>query len=104
MPCRAADSAYSSPRTRALIARTGMTDAVQTRGATRKVLTAADRARNAEIGVTRGRVEAIFGHWKRHWGFRRTRFMGREKMAIMTSLTAIGWNLWKGAGFKVRYG
>lgn len=97
------DATCSSPCTRVLIARIGMTDAVQTRGATRKVLTAADRARKVEIGVARGRVEAIIGHWKRHWGFRRTRLLGREKMAIMTSLTAIGWNIWKGAGFKARH-
>ena len=81
-----------------------MVDQVQRRGCNRRRLTAADRARNTEIGVTRGRIEAIFGHWKRHWGFRRTRFMGREKMGIMTALAAVGWNLWKGARFRRLYG
>ncbi|WP_164989306.1 transposase, partial [Roseovarius sp. A46] len=70
----------------------------------RRKLTPQERARNVEIGVTRGRVEAIFGHWKRHWGLRRTRFLGGAKMQVLTRLAAIGWNLWKGAGFKARYG
>ena len=99
-----ADAAYASPRTRELIARTGLQNQVQSRGAANKKLTEADIDRNKEIGVTRGRIEAIFGHWKRHWGLRRTRFMGEAKMRIQTGLAAIGWNLWKGAGFKTRYG
>lgn len=99
-----ADKAYSSPRTRAMLAHHGMRDRVQRRGAAYKRLTPEDHARNIEIGVTRGRVEAIFGHMKRHWGLRRSRFMGLEKTTIQFTLAAIGWNLWKGAGFKVRYG
>ncbi|WP_104018459.1 IS5 family transposase [Roseovarius nitratireducens] len=99
-----ADSAYIGPRTRALLAHHGMCDRVQKHGVRRRKLTPQERARNVEIGVTRGRVEAIFGHWKRHWGLRRTRFLGAAKMQALTSLAAIGWNLWKGAGFKARYG
>lgn len=99
-----ADGAYSGPRTREMLARYEMLDQVQRRGARYKVLSAAEKARNIEIGVTRGRIEAIFGHWKRHWGFRRTRFLGLAKMHIVTALTAIGWNLWKGARFRTLYG
>jgi IS5 family transposase len=99
-----ADSAYIGPRTRAILARTGMADRVQRKGCNRRKLTEADRARNVEIGVTRSRVEPIFGHWKRHWGLRRTRFAGLAKMQIVTALAAIGWNLWKGARFRALYG
>ncbi|WP_422026765.1 IS5 family transposase [Roseovarius sp.] len=99
-----ADGAYSSPRSRALVARTGMADRVQQRGAKHKRLGPQDKARNVEIGVTRARVEAIFGHWKRHWGLRRTRFLGLAKMRILTGLAAVGWNLWKGARFRSLYG
>lgn len=99
-----ADGAYSSPRSRALVARTGMADRVQRRGAKHKRLGPQDIARNVEIGVTRARVEAIFGHWKRHWGLRRTRFLGLAKMRILTTLAAVGWNLWKGARFRTLYG
>ncbi|MBL9058593.1 MAG: transposase [Mangrovicoccus sp.] len=99
-----ADSAYVGPRTRALLARHGMADRVQRRGAWRHPSSAAARARNAEIGVTRSRIEAIFGHWKRHRGFRRTRFPGLARMRILAGLAAIGWNLWKGARFRSLYG
>lgn len=99
-----ADSAYIGPRTRALLGRHGMRDQVQRRGARGHPLTAQDRARNVEIGVTRGRVEAIFGHMKRHWGMARSRFVGLWRTRTQFLLAAIGWNLWKGSGFRKRYG
>ncbi|KMW57270.1 ISMca7, transposase [Candidatus Rhodobacter oscarellae] len=99
-----ADAAYIGPRTRALLARRGMADRVQRRGARGHPLSDENKARNVEIGVTRGRVEAIFGHWKRHWGLRRTRFLGEAKMMTVTTLAAIGWNLHKGARFRRLYG
>jgi hypothetical protein len=63
-----------------------------------------DWSRNVEIGVTRGRVEAIFGHMKRHWGMARSRFVGLWRTRTQFLLAAIGWNLWKGSGFRKRYG
>ncbi len=99
-----ADAAYIGARTRALLARHGMQDRVQRRGARGNPLSAAGKARNVEIGVTRSRVEAIFGHMKRLWGLRRTRFMGLARMRTHFSLAAIGWNLLKGARFQSRYG
>lgn len=98
-----ADAAYIGPRMRAIVEPSGMRDQVQRRGCNRRKLTEQDRARNVEIGVTRGRVEAIFGHWKRHWGLRRTRFLGLTKMRTLTGLAAIGWNLKKGARFRRLY-
>lgn len=99
-----ADAAYSGPRTRALVARNDMLDQVQRRGARDHPLSDADKACNDEIGVTRGRVEAIFGHWKRNWGLWRTRFMGRTQAGTLIALAAISWNLQKGARFKNLYG
>ena len=99
-----ADAAYIGPRTRALLSRHNMADRVQRRGARGHKLTPQDHARNREIGVTRGRVEPIFGHWKRHWGLQRSRFMGIARTRIQITLTAIGWNIWKGARFQRLYG
>jgi IS5 family transposase len=56
-----ADSAYSSQKIRDWMEDHGIKDRVQRKGYRNKKLTAVDRARNVEIGVTRGRVEAIFG-------------------------------------------
>jgi len=99
-----ADAAYIGPRTRAFLARHKMADRVQKRGARGPPLSAAGKARNVEIGVTRGRVEAIFGHMKRLWGMRRSRFMGLAKTRAHFTLAAIGWNLQKGARFRRHYG
>lgn len=99
-----ADSAYIGPRTRALLARHHMADRVQTRGARGHPLSLAACERNWTIGVTRGRVEAIFGHWKRHWGFGRSRFMGLARTSQQVLLTAIGWNICKAARFRRLYG
>lgn len=99
-----ADAACIGPRTRALIARTGMKDHVQRRGARCHPLSAADKVRNIEIGVTRAGVERIFGHMKRCWGLRRTPFMGLAKTRTWFTLAALGWNLWKGARFQSLYG
>jgi len=99
-----ADAAYIGPRTRALLARHGMVDRVQGRGARGHPLSAQGKARNIAIGVTRGRVEAIFGHMKRLWGMARSRFMGLAGMRTHFTLAAIGWNLMKGARFTRLYG
>jgi transposase, IS5 family len=99
-----ADAAYVGPRTRALIARTGMQDHVQRRGARCHPLSAADTERNVEIGVTRAGVERIFGHFKRLWGLRRSPYLGLRKTKTWFTLAALGWNLWKGARFQSLYG
>ncbi|HAB44579.1 MAG TPA: hypothetical protein DEO41_08180 [Betaproteobacteria bacterium] len=56
------------------------------------------------MGVTRGRVEAIFGHMKRLWGMARSRFMGRARTHAQFQIAAIGWNLQKGARFRQAFG
>lgn len=92
-----ADAAYSAGWVRRALARAGVDDRVQRKGYRNRPLGAADRARNREIAVTRGRVEAIFGALKRSWGLARTRFLGEARNAAQLALTAIAWNLRKGA-------
>jgi transposase, IS5 family len=99
-----ADAAYIGPRTRALLVRHGMADHVQRRGARCHLLSPQGCQRNIGIGVTRDRVEPIFGHWKQHWGLRRSRFMGLSRTTTWVRLAAIGWNLWNGARFKSLHG
>jgi IS5 family transposase len=92
-----ADAAYSAGWVRRALGRAGVADRVQRKGYRNRPLDAADRARNKEIAVTRGRVEAIFGALKRSWGLARTRFLGEARNAAQLALTAIAWNLRKGA-------
>jgi IS5 family transposase len=99
-----ADAAYIGPRTRALVKDRKLADHVQRRGARGHPLSPAGKERNAEIAVTRSGVERIFGHMKRLWGLRRTPYLGLTKTRAWFRCAALAWNLWKGAGFKAKYG
>ena len=48
---------------------------------------------NGPIHRVRGRIEKIFGTWKRSYGFRRMRWRGLAKARLQTHLTAIAYNL-----------
>lgn len=51
------------------------------------------RAVNGPIHHVRGRIEKIFGTWKRSYGLRRMRWRGLAKAAIQIHVTAIAYNL-----------
>lgn len=48
---------------------------------------------NRPIHRVRGRIEKIFGTWKRSYGLRRMRWRGLAKAAIQVRFTAIAYNL-----------
>ncbi|WP_313809621.1 IS5 family transposase [Sphingobium sp.] len=48
---------------------------------------------NQPIHRVRGRIEKIFGTWKRCYGLRRMRWRGFAKAAVQVHLTAIAYNL-----------
>lgn len=48
---------------------------------------------NQPIHRVRGRIEKIFGTWKRCYGLRRMRWRGLAKAAVQVHLTAIAYNL-----------
>jgi IS5 family transposase len=48
---------------------------------------------NQPIHRVRGRIEKIFGTWKRSYGLRRMRWRGLAKAALQVHLTAIAYNL-----------
>ncbi|MBB2159394.1 IS5 family transposase [Gluconacetobacter sacchari] len=51
------------------------------------------KAWNDAVHRTRGRIEKIFGTWKRSYGLRRMRWRGLAKAAIQIHVTAIAYNL-----------
>jgi IS5 family transposase len=51
------------------------------------------QAWNQPIHRVRGRIEKIFGPWKRSYGLRRMRWRGLAKAACQMRLTAIAYNL-----------
>src|SRR5215203_2828403 len=52
---------------------------------------------NAEVGAVRGRIEKVFGTWKRSYGLRRMRWLGLAKAGLQVRLTAIAYNLRRSA-------
>jgi IS5 family transposase len=48
---------------------------------------------NQQIHRIRGRIEKIFGTWKRSYGFRRMRWRGLAKAGVHIRLTAIACNM-----------
>ncbi|WP_415530536.1 IS5 family transposase [Gluconacetobacter sp.] len=91
-----ADSAYRGNHFR---------DAVRSKGGTLRVAAtsmwgrdeqetlAQLKAWNDDVHRTRGRIEKIFGTWKRSYGLRRMRWRGLAKTAIQIHVTAIAYNL-----------
>lgn len=51
------------------------------------------RTWNQPIHRIRGRIEKIFGTWKRSYGLRRMRWRGLAEAAVQVHLTAIACNL-----------
>ena len=47
----------------------------------------------AVLAAADGRIEKIFGTWKRCYGLRRMRWRGLAKAAVQVHLTAIAYNL-----------
>lgn len=80
-------------------------DAVRARGGTPRIVATGmwgrDEAEtlarlaawNQPIHRIRGRIEKIFGTWKRSYGLRRMRWRGLAKAAAQIRLTAIAYNL-----------
>lgn len=91
-----ADSAYRGDHFRS---------AVHARGGTPRIVATAMWGRDAAetlarldawnqpIHRVRGRIEKIFGTWKRSYGLRRMRWRGLAKAALQIRLTAIAYNL-----------
>ncbi|GAA4247943.1 hypothetical protein GCM10022293_05400 [Azospirillum formosense] len=52
---------------------------------------------NRQVGRIRGRVEKIFGTWKRSYGLRRARYRGLARFGLQVRLTAIAYNLRRAA-------
>lgn len=91
-----ADSAYrGSHFTEAVRARGGVPRIVATGmwGRDEAATLARLQAWNQPIHRVRGRIEKIFGTWKRSYGLRRMRWRGLAKAACQVRLTAIAYNL-----------
>ena len=94
-----ADSAYRGSHFGAAVrARGGVPRVVATGmwGRDETATLASLHAWNQPIHRIRGRIEKIFGTWKRSYGLRRMRWRGLAKAACQVRLTAIAYNLTRG--------
>ncbi|TWB03075.1 IS5 family transposase [Gluconacetobacter diazotrophicus] len=90
-----ADSAYRGPHFReAVRARGGSIRVAATGmwGRDEKETLALLKAWNHGVHRVRGRIEKIFGTWKRSYGLRRMRWRGLATAAVQIHLTAIAYN------------
>jgi IS5 family transposase len=51
------------------------------------------RCRSQNFHRVRGRIEKIFGTWKRSYGLRRMRWRGLAKATVQVHVTEIAYNL-----------
>jgi len=93
-----ADSAYSAGRfTDVIRAHGGVPRVVYTSTWGGPAALARLEAWNAAVRAVRGRIEKVFGTWKRSYGLRRMRWLGLAKAGLQVRLTAIAYNLRRSA-------
>jgi IS5 family transposase len=91
-----ADSAYRGPHFGGAVRAKGGTPRVVLTGMwgrNEQETLARLQAWNQPIHRVRGRIEKIFGTWKRSYGLRRMRWRGLAKATVHVHLTAIAYNL-----------
>src|SRR5215210_3038975 len=93
-----ADSAYAADRfTNVIRARGGVPRVVYAHTWGGPAALARLEAWNAQVRAVRGRIEKVFGTWKRSYGLRRMRWLGLAKAGLQVRLTAIAYNLRRSA-------
>jgi IS5 family transposase len=91
-----ADSAYRGPYFEGAVRAKGGTSRIVATGMwgrDEQDILARLKAWNQPIHRIRGRIEKIFGTWKRSYGLRRMRWRGLAKASVQVHLTAIAYNL-----------
>lgn len=88
-----ADKAYDSHARRALLGKLGVKNRIQRRGNKHHPPTRRELRRNALIGRIRGRVETVFGFFKRVWHYHRVRYFNLRRNAVQFSLMCTAYNL-----------
>lgn len=88
-----ADKAYDSQARRKLLKKLKIKDRIQRRGNKHHSLSARQQRRNKLIGLVRGRVETVFGFFKRVWHYRRVRYFNLRRNAAQLALMCTAYNL-----------
>lgn len=89
VPISADKAYYSKERDQSL----GNRSYLMIKGRRNKPLNDAEIAYNKQVSRIRGRIEKIFGHFKRTLGFRRARYRGLCRGLLELQIKSICWNL-----------
>lgn len=88
-----ADKAYDSHARRRLLRKLGIKNRIQSRGNRHHDPTARALRRNTLIGRVRGRIESVFGFFKRVWHYRRVRYFNLRRNAVQFTLMCTAYNM-----------
>jgi len=88
-----ADKAYDSKARRKLLKKLKIKNRIQRRANKHHRLSARQEHRNKLIGHVRGRVETVFGFFKRVWHYRHVRYFNLRRNAAQLALMCMAYNL-----------
>ena len=92
-----ADKGYCSETNRIYLAENDLLDGIMHKAVRNRPLTKSERAFNKALSGIRGKVERVFGTFKRTYGFSRSRYIGLAKVEAELLLKSIAFNLKKAA-------
>lgn len=90
-----ADKGYASQYNRDKLHDKGLIDHIMHKAARNKPLSDTQKAWNKQLAKVRGKVERVFGTWKKDYGFNRARYLGLAKVELELTLKAISFNIKK---------
>ena len=88
-----ADKAYDSYARRARLRSLGLKNRIQRRGNQYHPPTPREVLRNILIGRVRGRIESVFGFFKRVWHYRRVRYFNLRRNTVQFALMCSAYNM-----------
>ena len=91
-----ADKGYMSKKNVNLLETLGFKDGLMRKKVKNKDITEEEKNKNREISKIRYRVEQSFGLLKKHFGYERMRYIGREKCNLENTLKMLSFNIKKG--------
>ena len=88
-----ADKAYGSQARSEWCGRHGVANGILRKPSRGEKLKASDVRMNRLFSSIRGKIEKVFGWWKRSAGYRRVRYVGRERNRLELEFKCVCWNL-----------
>jgi len=95
-----ADKAYASDKHDKMLAERGIENRILHKAKRKQPLSEVQKQRNRTWSGVRSGVERVFGILKQHYGIGKTRYLGLKRNQTQFMLTAIAYNIKRGAAIK----